>query len=53
MFKFQRNSFAQDLESRFQVDGTLDKLTLFALKLDPSANTTVEDGIFSSRTAAQ
>ncbi len=37
----------------FQVDGTPDKHTLLALKLDPSVNTTVEDGIFSSCTASQ
>ena len=38
---------------RFKVDGTPDKHTLLALKLDPSVNTTQEDGIFSKRTAAQ
>jgi hypothetical protein len=52
-FKLQRSIVAQELESRFQVDGTPDKHTLLALKLDPSVNTTVEDGIFSSRTASQ
>jgi hypothetical protein len=53
MFKMQRSIFAQKLESRFQVDGSPDKNTLLALKLDPSVNTIVEDGNFSSRTAAQ
>jgi hypothetical protein len=53
MFKLQRSIIAQELESRFQVDGTPDKYTLLALKLDPSVNTTVEVGIFSSRTASQ
>ena len=41
------------LKSRFQVDSMPDKHTLLALKLDPSVNTTVEDGIFSSCTASQ
>lgn len=31
MFKMQRSIFAQDLESRFQVDGTPDKNTMLAL----------------------
>ena len=53
MFKVQRRIFAEQLELRFKVDGTPDKHTLLALKLDPSVNTTQEDGIFSKRTAAQ
>jgi hypothetical protein len=53
IFKMQRSFFAQELESRFQVDSSPDKNTLLALKLDPSVNTTVEDGNLPSRTAAQ
>ena len=53
MFKVQRRIFAEQLELRFKVDGTPDKHTLLALKLDPSVNTTQEDGIFSKRAAAQ
>ena len=53
MFKVQRRIFAEQLELRFKVDGTPDKHTLLALKLDPSVNMTQEDGIFSKRTAAQ
>jgi hypothetical protein len=53
MFRVQRRIFAEQLELRFKVDGTPDKHTLLALKLDPSVNTTQEDGIFSKRTAAQ
>ena len=52
MFKMQRSILAQELESRFQFDGTSDNNTLFVLKLDPSVNTTAEDGIFSLRTRA-
>ena len=51
MFKVQR-CIAEQLELRFKVDGTTDKHTLIALKLDPSVNTMKEDGIFSKRTAA-
>jgi hypothetical protein len=53
MFKVQRRIFAEQLELRFKVEGTPDKHTLLALKLDPSVNTTQEDGIFSQRQAAQ
>ena len=53
MFKVQRRIFAEQLELRFKVEGTPDKHTLLALKLDPSVNTTREDGIFSQRQAAQ
>ena len=45
--------FAEQLELRFKVEGTPDKHTLLPLKLDPSVNTTQEDGIFSQRQAAQ
>ena len=47
MFKVQRRIFAEQLELRFKVEGTPDKHTLLTLKLDPSVNTTQEDGIFS------
>jgi hypothetical protein len=43
MFKMQRTIFAHELESHFQVDGTPDKNTMLALKLDPSVNTTAEE----------
>ena len=53
MFKVQRRIFAEQLELCFKVNGMPNKHTLLALKLDPSVNTTQEDGIFSKRTAAQ
>ena len=52
MFKKHCRIFAEQLESRCKVNCTPHKNTLLALKLDPSVNTTEEDGIFSSRTAA-
>ena len=53
MFKKQRSVLAEQLEMRFKIDGTPDNNTLLALKMDPSVNTSAEDGIFSKRTATQ
>ena len=53
MFKTQRDIFAKELDARFKVKGTPSKLTLLALRMDPSVNTTWEQGIFASRSAAQ
>lgn len=52
MFKIHHIILAQEMELRFQVDGTPEKNTLLALKLNPSVNTISKDGIFSSHTAA-
>ena len=48
MFKKQRSVLAEQLEMRFKIDGTPDNNTLLALKMDPSVNTSAEDGIFPS-----
>eukprot|EP00966_Prymnesium_polylepis_P289937 6697210-Prymnesium_polylepis.2 len=53
MFKKQREIFARQLEMRFKVSGTPDKHTLLALMMDPSVDTTEEEGIFCARPAAQ
>eukprot|EP00966_Prymnesium_polylepis_P202233 4685227-Prymnesium_polylepis.1 len=53
MFRKFRKVLAKQLEARFNVTTTHDKYTLLALALDPSVDTTTEDGIFSTAAAAQ
>ncbi len=53
MFKEQRRIFAAEIEKRFKVDGTPDKHTLLALCMDPSVDTSDDQGIFATRHAAQ
>lgn len=53
MFKKFRSILSEQLESRFHVHSTPDKYTLLALAMDPTVNTSSEDGIFKSASAAQ
>jgi hypothetical protein len=53
MFRTQRTIFAEELSDRFHVKSTPDKLTLIALMMDPSVDTSKDSGIFNGRPAAQ
>ena len=53
MLRKFRTILATQLEQRFHVTTTPDKYTLLALAFDPSVDTTANEGIFSTASAAQ
>ena len=53
MFRKFRTILATQLEQRFHVTTTPDKFTLLAIAFDPSVDTTADEGIFSTSSAAQ
>ena len=53
MFQKMRTILAAEIDKRFKVRGTPDELTLLALAMDPSVDTSREKGMFQDRSAAQ
>ena len=52
MFKTFREVLAQQLNSRFQIDGAPDEHTLLALKMNPGIDTSPEGALFKAKPAA-